>query len=244
MPNYQFGSGNLYGLAGAVPVVRKFGALQEIGVDFSFNLKELYGQDQFPLTIARGQGKIEGKAKFANLNGGMVNDLFFGQANATGKKVPVSKEAMTIPATPFQATVVNGATFYEDLGVVFALTGIPLVRVASAPATGQYSVNNTTGQYTFAAADTLLGVLVDYAYTVAASGNITTITNQLSGTTPSFAAAFPIKYGAGTMYLHLNSCISSKLSFATKIEDFLVPDFDFKAFADASGTIGYLSMSE
>jgi hypothetical protein len=92
MPNYQFGSGNLYGLAGAVPVARKFGALQDVSVDISFNLKELYGQNQFPLTIARGQGKIEGKAKFANLNGGMVNDLFFGQTNATGKKVPVNRE--------------------------------------------------------------------------------------------------------------------------------------------------------
>lgn len=244
MPNYQFGSGNLYGLAGAVPVARKFGALQEVSVDFSFSLKELYGQDQFPLSIARGQGKIEGKAKLASLNGGLVNDLFFGQTNTTGKKVPVNKEPVTIPATPFQATVVNGATFYEDLGVVFALTGIPLVRVASGPTTGQYSVNNTTGQYTFAAADTLLGVLIDYSYTVSASGNITTITNQLTGTTPSFAAAFAIKYGSSTVYLHLNSCISSKLSFATKLEDFLVPDFDFKAFADASGTIGTLSMSE
>jgi hypothetical protein len=87
-------------------------------------------------------------------------------------------------------------------------------------------------------------VLIDYAYTVAGSGNTTTIVNQLSGTTPSFAAAFGIKYGAGTLYLHLNSCISSKITLATKIEDFLVPDFDFKAFADASGTVGYLSSSE
>jgi hypothetical protein len=114
-------------------VVRPFGALQDVSVDISFNLKELYGQDQFPLTIARGQGKIEGKAKFANLNGGMLNDLFFGQSNATGKKVPVSREPGTIPTTPFQVTVVNGATFAEDLGVVYTLTGLPLVRVASGP---------------------------------------------------------------------------------------------------------------
>jgi hypothetical protein len=242
MPNYQFGSGKLYGLVGAVPVARPFGALQEISVDISFNLKELYGQDQFPLTIARGQGKIEGKAKYANLNGGMINDIFFGQTNATGKKVPVSREPGTIPTTPYQVTVVNSATFAEDLGVVIAATGVPMVRVASAPTTGQYSV--AAGVYTFAAADTGIAVLIDYAYTVAASGNTTTIVNQLSGTTPSFAAAFAIKYGAGSLYLHLNSCISSKISFATKIEDFLVPDFDFKAFADASGTVGYLSSSE
>jgi hypothetical protein len=243
MPNYQFGSGNLYGLAGAVPVARKFGALQDVSVDISFTLKELYGQRQFPLTIARGQGKIEGKAKFASLNGAMMNDLFFNQTNATGKKQPVNREPATIPSTPFQVTVVNGATFYEDLGVVYTLTGVPLVRVASAPATGQYSVNNATGQYTFAAADTTLGVLIDYSYTTT-GGNITTITNQLMGAAQSFALVLPIVYGSGSVYLHLNACISSKLSLATKLEDFLVPDFDFKAFADASDTVGFLSSSE
>ena len=31
-----------------------FPALQDVSLDFSFNLKELYGQYQFPLAIARG----------------------------------------------------------------------------------------------------------------------------------------------------------------------------------------------
>lgn len=244
MPNYQFGSGNLYGLVGAVPVARKFGALQEVSLDISFNLKELYGQRQFPLTIARGQGKIEGKAKYASLNGGMMNDLFFNQTNATGKKQYVNREPQTVPGTPYQVTVANGATFFEDLGVVYALTGVPLVRVASGPAVGQYSVNNATGQYTFAAADTGLGMLIDYSYTIAASGNITTITNQLMGAATSFALVLPILYGASSFYVHLNACISSKISIATKIEDFVIPDFDFKAFADASDTVGFISSSE
>jgi hypothetical protein len=34
--------------------------------------------------------------------------------------VPVNRRARHDPATPFQVTVVNGATFYEDLGVVYA----------------------------------------------------------------------------------------------------------------------------
>lgn len=240
---YQFGSGSLYGLAGAVPVARKFGAMQDISVDFSFNLKELYGQSQFPLTIARGQGKVEGKAKFASLVGGLVNDLFFGGTNATGQTIPIFGETGTIPATPFQITVVNGATFKEDLGVTVVATGLAMLRVASAPATGQYSVS-AAGVYTFAAADTGKAVAIDYSYTAAASGNKTTISNLLSGTTPSFAIAFPIKYAGATMYLKLNSCISSKLTIATKIEDFIVPEFDFKAFADVSGVIGELSMTE
>lgn len=241
---YQFGSGNLIALAGAVPVARKFGALQGVSVDFTFNLKELYGQLQFPLTVARGQGKIDGKATFASLNGALVNDLFFGGANAAGQTVPVIGEAASIPASPFTVTVANGATFKEDLGVTDVATGLPMTRVASAPATGQYSVTVGTGAYLFAAADTGKAVLIDYAYTVAGSGNLTTISNQLTGSAPSFGVSLPMKYNGKTMYLKLTSCVSSKLSIATKMEDFIVPEFDFKAYADASGVVGYLSMSE
>ena len=41
------------------------------------------------------------------------------------------------------------------------------MEVASGPTTGQYSVS--AGVYTFAAADTLLGVLISYTYKIAFS---------------------------------------------------------------------------
>src|SRR4051812_47594237 len=128
---YQFGSGNAFGLltSGGVNVPRKFGALQEISLDLSFNLKKLFGQYQFQLTIARGQGQIQGKAKFANLNGAMINDLYFSQTNAVGETLNVIGEVGSIPTTPFQVTVANGASFKEDLGVTYAATGVPLTRV-------------------------------------------------------------------------------------------------------------------
>jgi hypothetical protein len=249
---YQFGSGNLFGLilSGGVLVPRKFAALQDVSLDFSFNLKELYGQSQFPLTIARGQGKIAGKAKAANINGAMLNDIFFGQTNATGKTESIVGEvSVPIPTTPFQITVANGATFKDDHGVTFLATGVPLTRVPSAPATGQYSVNSVTGVYTFAAADVGKVVLFDYTYTVAGSGNTTTINNLLSGTTPNFIASLPIRKTQDdgtvkTLYIRLNNCYSEKLTIATKIEDFLVPEFDFKAAADVSGVIGTISSAE
>lgn len=242
---YHFGSANLFGLvlAGGVNVPRKFGALQDVSVDFSFNLKELYGQLQFPLVVARGQGKITGKSKYASLNGGMVNDLFFGGTNATGQTLHVIGEAASVPTTPFQITAANGATFKEDLGVTNGTTGVPLLRVPSAPATGQYSVVNATGVYTFAAADVGLAVLIDYAYT-AATGNTTTINNLLSGTTPTFGISLPMKFNSKQFYLRLNAATSSKLGIATKIEDFVVPEFDFMAFADAANVIGTLSLTE
>jgi hypothetical protein len=246
---YQFGSGNLFGLvlAGGVLVPRKFAALQDVSIDFAFTMKELYGQNQFPLAIARGQGKITGKAKAANINAGHYNDIFFGQANTTGQKLAVIGEAGNIGLTPFQVTVANSATFFEDMGVVFTVTGVPLTRVAAAPTTGQYTV--AAGVYTFAAADTNLAVLIDYTFTPASGGLTTTINNLLSGTTPTFVGVFPISYTMQngvkkTLYVRLNSCYSSKLTLATKIDDFLIPEFDFSAGADVSGIVGTVTSTE
>lgn len=245
---YQFGSGNLFGLvsAGGILVPRKFAALQDVSVDFSFNLKELYGQNQFPLTIARGQGKIAIKAKAANIHGQTFNDIFFGGTNASGKTESIIGEVATITAGA--ATAANGATFKDDEGVTFVATGVPLQRVSSAPAVGQYSVNSS-GVYAFNVGDNGKAVLLDYTYTVAGSGNTTTLNNLLSGTTPNFIASLPMRKTQDdgvvkTFYMRFNNCYSEKLSIATKIEDFVIPEFDFKAAADVSGVIGTVSSAE
>ena len=60
MALYTFGSGALFAVRGDVanstPV--KFGALQEASVEFSASSKELYGQFQFPLAVARGTSTV------------------------------------------------------------------------------------------------------------------------------------------------------------------------------------------
>ena len=243
---YNFGSGNFYGLvsSGGVNVPRKFGTLQDISVDFSFNLKELYGQLQFPVAIARGQGKIAGKAKNANFNANAFNDVFFGQTVTSGQALTIVGETATIPGTPYEVTVANAATFTEDLGVVYAATGVPLTRVAAGPATGEYSV--AAGVYTFAAADTTLGVVIDYTYTPTAPavGKVITLNNQLVGTTPTFVGVFNTHYNSKHLQLRLNACYSSKLSMASKIEDWMIPEFDFMASADAAGIIGTIGIAE
>jgi len=58
-----FGAGYLFGVpSGANPTPVMFGAVQDTSVDFSFDLKALYGQSQFALEQARGRGKIDIKA--------------------------------------------------------------------------------------------------------------------------------------------------------------------------------------
>lgn len=248
MTQYAFAAGYLFGLrtdlANATPV--RFGALQDVQLDISYTLKELYGQSSFPLALARGQGKIQGKAKFAQLSGLVFNDLFFGQAQAAGQLATSVLEAQGVPAaTPFTVTVANAASFAADLGVTYAATGIPLAKAAGAPAAaGQYAVDAATGVYTFHSGDAGASLLVTYTYNIVASGQRITIANTVMGTTPSFQVNLAQPWNGKTVNLQLNACTSSKLSLPTKLDDFLIPELDFAAQADANGNIGSISLGE
>ncbi len=239
-----FGAGVFYGMtSGANPTPRKFGHLQDIAIDFSFNMKEAHGQYQLPIDIRRGAQKITGKAKSLNLNGAALNDLFFGQTAATGLLLSSIAEPGTIPsATAYTVTVANSATFDTDLGVVYAATGLPFTRVASAPTAGQYS--EALGVYTFASADAGKAVLIDYLYTAVTGGTKITMINQMMGATPTFFGVFTADIGGKVATLKLNQCTSSKLNVATKLEDYTIPEFDFSVMADASNAIGVLSISD
>ena len=197
------------------------------------------------MAIARGQGKISGKAKFAQILGLLYSDLFFGTTAATGQFAVSQLEAAIVPAsTPFTVTVANAATYNDDLGVVYAATGLRFNRVTTPSAAGQYSVNFATGVYTFSAADANAALLISYTYNVTTSGNKLTLTNQLMGTTPTFKATFYTSKNGEGLALRLNACTANKLSMPTKIDDWTISELDFMAFADASGTIGYLSTVE
>ena len=242
---YSFGSGVLFGtrtdVAGATPV--NFGLVQEVTIDETASVKELYGQFQHPLAIARGTMKTTGKAKVARISGLAMGNLYYGITPQAGQIATSFAEGGAVPAaSPYNVSAANAATFVADAGVIYAATGLPLTLVTTAPAAGQYSV--AAGVYTFAAADTGKAVLLNYTYTLATSGQKIPVTNQLTGTTPTFGARFFTTFQGQGISLTLNMCTSSKLSFGTKLEDFVMPEFDFSCFADASGTIMTWSFAE
>jgi hypothetical protein len=234
-----FGSGILVGTpAGASPI--QFGTLQDVSVDFSFAVKQLMGQFQFPVAVARGAGKISGKAKFANIDGPALNQIFFGSAPTAGQKLWSYNEGASIgAASPYTATVANAAAFDANLGVAYASSGLQLTQVASSPAQGQYSLSS--GLYTFNSADAGKAVLITYSYTQSVTGSKAVIANKLMGVAPTFQIDFyqtnPNLAGA-QWSLRLYSCISSKLSLSSKLEDFTIPEMDFEAFANASNNVG------
>jgi len=245
----SFGSGAIWGertdATGSGIGPRQFGVLQEIQIDFDWSDKELYGQRQFPIAIARGQGKITGKAKFAQILGLLYSDIFFGLTPATGQFAVAQLEATTVSATtPYTVVPANAANYNDDLGVVYASNGRRFNRVTTPSQAGQYSVNFSNGVYTFAAADAAAAVLISYTYNLPATGSTLTLTNQLMGVTPKFKATFYTSYNGSGTALRLNACTANKLSLPTKLDTWTISELDFTAFADASGTIGYLSTVE
>jgi hypothetical protein len=241
---YFFGTGVLIGtLPGANPTPVNFGLIQEATYEEAGTLKSLFGQYRRAVAVGAGTIKTTLKAKSARISGLMVASLFYGVSPVAGQFVTAIGELQTIPGTPYQVTVTNSATYKQDQGVIYALTGLPLTRVASAPATGQYSVNTATGVYTFAAADTTLKVLISYNYTLASPGQNFTIPNPLLGTTISFGAnLYGIDPTTGlSATLQLFNVVMAKMSLSTKLEDFALPDFEAECYCNAAQNLGQWS---
>lgn len=237
MAQRSFGSGLLFATnsaANSTPI--QFGTLQDVSLDISRTVKELYGQAQFPVAVGAAQMKITGKAKVGQVNGQLYNDLFFGGTSAAGQTLLVYQEAGAIPATTTYTVTVNGsANFVDDEGVLYAATGLPFTKVASAPTQGQYSVS--AGIYTFAAADASTNVLISYTKTSATAGKTITVGNPLQGVQPTFSLIVQRAYNGQQEAFKLWSCISSKLTLPTKMADWGITEIDFTAFADSAGRV-------
>jgi len=73
-------------------------------------------------------------------------------------------DSATIPGGAHQVTTKYSLAYAYNVNVKNTTTGQLMTCVASSPATGQYSFNDTTGVYTFAAADAGNTVSIRYAY--------------------------------------------------------------------------------
>jgi hypothetical protein len=257
MQQYNFGTGQVFAIPSgqATPTPMQFGTLQDISVDFDATVKDLVGQQQFAVALARGQIKVSGKAKYARLSAAAFNNIFFGQALGTAGSgpqtlVPASPgEAHSVPgSSTYTIQATNHATFVSDLGVTAVATGTQYTRVAAASEVAgvSYSVVPSTGTYTFASGDAGLAMIINYSYT-ATTGSLITITNQLMGVTPSFSLNLFESYTnngvGGSATLILNNVTSKKLGLAFKNEDWTMIDLDFTAAVDATGTLGTFSMT-
>jgi len=243
-----FGIGALWGTRSDVAGVGpdQFAVLQDNSVDFSFEVKELYSQLGYPIDIARGKGKITGKAKIARVFANLYADIFFGENVATGED-NVSENETHVLATNSIA-VTHATSFVADLGVYYAAAGnFRFQFTTGAPtAVGQYTTG-VNGEYTFFSGDIGATLSISYVFTDA-SGKTITINNNFMGYTPTFVGTFyqsrATQGSSGQLTLRLNECVSSHLSIPSRIDDYAIQDFDFQAFSAGNNVVGTLSTTE
>jgi hypothetical protein len=243
--NIQFGSGvfvftpNAGNLA-LNPTPIKLKVLQEASVDFKGDLKKLFGQSQFPVATARGKIDVTGKAKVASMDQNDINQIYWGQTVVSGGQVQTVERH--VPAASVTPTIGAGDAIFVDQGVINLSTGLSMLRVASAPAVGQYSFTpsssiSTPASYTFNASETATGVELTFLVTVT-TGSTLTLTNQLMGFAPVCQAYLGNAFRGAISAVQLNAVTLGMFSIPTKQEDFWVSDLDFTANCDAGGTLG------
>lgn len=141
---YQFGVGALFAKFPDGSSV-EFGTLQDCNVDFSFDKKELYGRNQFPVKIARAKGKVDCKATYADIKAEALNIVLNGSISNGELKV----------AEPLNVTVPTGGQVAIDLPTGAALnqvlkvynvsgtTKVPMTEVQTTPTVaGTYYVDD------------------------------------------------------------------------------------------------------
>jgi hypothetical protein len=236
---FAFGSGVLWAsrsdIANATPV--RFGALQDVTIDFDGEMKELFGQYKYPIDVAAGKAKITGKAKAARISTVQFNSIFFGQTTTAGQKLVSYDETGTVASGGTIAVANAGTNFFADLGARNGLTGEPLVLSGgTVGTTGTYVVNNT-GTYNFGTGAAGNTMILDYIYSTVATGTTMLMTNQPMGYAPRFGCTFTNQYEGNTVTLRLFACLCSKLNMAGKIDDYIIPEFDFSAYANAANQV-------
>lgn len=140
---YQFGVGALFAKFPDGSSV-EFGTLQDCNVDFSFDKKELYGRQQFPVKIARAKGKVDCKATYADIKAEALNIVLNG--NISNGELKVAEPLnVTVPASlEVPIDLPTGAALNQVLKVynVSGTTKVPMTEVQTTPTVaGTYFVD-------------------------------------------------------------------------------------------------------
>ena len=248
MVAYNFGVGNWFckRTDTANQTVTLLGVLQDMEIDIDRTNKELIGQYALPVDIAQAQMKITGKAKYAQVGLGNLNNTILGQTQVSNSGFQIAApEAQTGALT---VTVTNGATFSEDLGVRYHSTGNPLQPVAGpTPSAGQYVAGAAgVGKYNIKSADTV-ALDIYYSYNVTTMQQISAV-NQLMGAGTTFeligSNTYNVCGNTKVLSVKLNACKATKTGMPLKNIDYLMFDLEFQAFADCSNAWGTIAMTD
>jgi hypothetical protein len=258
-PYIQFGSGFVLvnpigGNLATNPTGQRPLTVQDVDVEIAIDLKDLKGQFGFPDDVATGDKKGTGKFKFGRKDWNLFNQVLFADTIATGGTTFMPIDAYSVPASPGPYTITvappeagspPAGTFVADWGVQYA-NGNSFQRVSALTGTaGQYTVNSS-GVYTFNAADAGAAILINYSYSLSTQGASYEINQQYLGYGPICQVALVDTYkpilGANGKPIY-NGVLLYQVRFGklgtigNKRVDYSMPELDFQFYADATGRV-------
>lgn len=224
----------------------EFGQLQDISVSFKVNLKELNGRGQDAVYIAKGKRAVDIKGTFALINAPSINQLLDGTLSTGMRKVIDPAPVLQIPTvTPYTVpvgTIPQSGTF-NTLLCVYDVSNpaiaVPMSRVTGVPTAGQFSFDGTS-ELTFSAADEGKNIQVIYDYTISSVGQTIALNNTPMGAGSAFQLEFFTTLAGYQLNMVLVQCMAAGTDLNMKMEDFLIPSFEAKAFASSADILGYL----
>lgn len=235
--NIYFHSAEVYlRPSGTNPTPRRIAIIQDVSIEVKREMKELFGENKYAEDAASGNESISGKYKSGELDPAWMMENFMSATRTTGYQELVRAEVGTI--TTGAVTVAGAADFLEDWGVVNPSTGRAYRRVAATPAVGEYTVNESTGVYTFNTTENGVAPLFTYLKEVTGSGETYSVNNTLAGDAVFCSLLLYKKSRTGKAFgLRLANAAFESASFGFKLNEHAMPEGSFKGFADATGQV-------
>lgn len=246
VPGLQFGSGYLLasplatsGNPAANPTPFQIGVVQNIKWTLSGDIKELFGQQQYPVDTAVGKRGCKGSFEFAQMTNILLSQGLTSDPVTPGVVQDVPAYAATVPGSSVYTitpTVPGSGTYAADRGVVYQATGVALTNVGSGSLTAAGQYKEAAGVYTFDAADASAAVFIAFTYSLAAAGSTLTVANHPMGWGPVLNLDLWLPYengngGIAGMGYNFPYSRFGKVEGGTKLEDYTLYTAEFAAFA-------------
>lgn len=232
----------------AINTAINVGFAQEFSIELAGTTKQLYGQKQYALVAARATIKATAKFKSAVFSGIAWNNIMFGEtAFSTSAMLNWNVDStFTIPATSaFSVTIGTSTTFDANLGVKYAVSGLPFQRVTTGlEAAGKFS--QTGNVMLFASADLSQAIKTTWT-SVGTVGQSLIITNKDIGNTPTFQLDYYTNLNQPTskpFVVRVYQLVMSKETLPFKLEDFALPEFEADIFANSSDQVMNITFPE
>ena len=224
--------------------------IQSFDLMMKGSIKELMVDKQFSIAAARGDQSLNGKLKGAKTSVELIHTMYSGQGYSTATAArkllakqtgTVTTNAIVVGPTGTGIATGTGNTVLEDMGVVTQFD-TPMLRVATAPNAGEYTVAIASGvaTYTFNAAEISAGLVpyVSVVHTIgtAATGTVhrtLNINNLQGGQTPVIKLTVYATFEGKGLLLTMPWVICSNFNFLQmKSLDFATSEMDFNCMPD------------